>query len=151
LLVVGIAAASGSVTALPLNPGATLPAVDAAGRVAYLVSDPNDPDAGRLWITNASGSLSTEVRPPGTALVSSVTFGPEPDALVIARVAEEGVAPSLAPSASATASPGPSSAAASPSASPSAEEGSGGVWLVQLGSGISTQLGSEGWLPRWLP
>ena len=136
-----------------LHEGGTLPEVDATGRVAYLVLDPRLPDAGRVWISPLSTSTSRPIVPDDRAFESSISFAPQPQALVVAREALPGASPtptrgpSAFPSQSATpgATPGPLPTSPVPTSGP------GGIWLLNLVSETNTQLSPDGWLPTWLP
>src|SRR5207237_5846919 len=103
-----------------LHDGGTLPNVDANGRVAYVVLDPRLPDAGHVWISPFSTSTSRQVVPDDRAFESSVSFAPQPQALVVARETLPGTpptssaGPSVSPSPSATPSPTPAPLPTSP-------------------------------------
>jgi Bacterial Ig-like domain/WD40-like Beta Propeller Repeat len=129
-----------------LRQGATLPDVDADGRVAYLVLDSRLPDAGRAWTAAGTIFPSNEVVPDERALETSVRFAPLSQTLLVAREALPG-APSPQPSPTATATPTPGPVPTSPVPA----TGAGGIWLLNLASGTRTQLSPDGWLPTWLP
>ncbi len=127
----------------PLPEGAALPAVGPNGRIAYVVLQSDDPEAGGLWISAPGGLGSTELSTDSRALARGVTFAPEVGTLVVARQA-------VVPPEPAT-TPGPSaSPEATPSLSPAAVPATG-IWLVDAQTGIAQQLTSDGWLARWLP
>jgi Tol biopolymer transport system component len=122
LQVVRVEAASGLVTTLPFSAGATRPAVDADGRISYVTLDAGDNRAGRLWLSTAAGTTSVELLQTDDGSETTTGFAPERGILVVARAAP-------APSASTLA----------------------GVWLVDVSSGVGSQLVADGWQPRWLP
>ena len=151
--------------------GAADPTVGSDGRVAYLLYDGTLARGAHLRALAANGNASVPLSPDTLALETSVTFGPEPDSLVVARIPSSaatvpggspGPVPSSGPSASESSTPTPSlsptpgatsSAQPSPSASPLVGEdqtGPGGIWLINL-DGAAHQLTHDGWLARWLP
>jgi hypothetical protein len=137
---------------LSLHDGGTLPDVDANGRVAYLVLDPRLPDAGRVWISPFSISTSRQIAPDDRAFESSVSFAPQPQALVVAREALTGASLSPTPGPSLHPSPSPTpSPTLGPLPTPVPTSGPGGIWLLNLVSETNTQLSPDGWLPSWLP
>jgi hypothetical protein len=122
LRVVRVEAAGGVVTTLPLTAGATRPAVDADGRISYVTLDAGDNRAGRLWLSNAGGTTSVELLRTDQGSEATTVFAPERGTLVVARAAPAPSARTLA-----------------------------GVWLVDVSSGVGSQLVADGWQPRWLP
>ncbi len=121
--VVLLARGASSVTPTAFGAGASRPAVDAAGQFAFIRLEGGDAASGSLWVSSAPNNAGDEVmRNPG-AQAGSGSFTPEPDAMVISRVA--------APSDGARLT--------------------GGVWLVNVRSGEARRLSADGWLPRWLP
>jgi hypothetical protein len=122
LRVVRMQAASGLVTTLPLSAGATRPAVDAAGRISYVTLDSGDDRAGRLWLSTAGGATSVELLRTDEGSEATSGFAPERGTLVVGRAAPSPEAEKLA-----------------------------GVWLLDVLSGVGSQLVADGWQPRWLP
>jgi Tol biopolymer transport system component len=135
----------------PLVQGASLPTVGPDGRIAYVVMQSGDPEAGSLWIAAPGGLGSIELSTDSRALARGVSFAPETGTLVVVRqaVVEEGPAGTPPPSQSPGASAGETS---SPTASPVASvRPATGIWLIDAQGGIGRQLTSDGWLARWLP
>ena len=103
-----------------LGPGAALPTIDGAGRIAYLRLS-TSAEAGSPWFTTTADAEGRQLLPDAAAFAGSVSFTPEPDAIVVSRASASGLA------------------------------GGGGIWLVSLLDGSAQQLSVDGWLPRWLP
>lgn len=102
--------------------GAARPTLDASGRIAYLQLEAGRPEAGTPWVTTASGEVGNRLLRDPDARAGFVSFTPETDVLVLSRVGVPGGSP-----------------------------GDAGIWLVNLRSGTTQQLSTDGWLPRWLP
>ena len=122
LRVVRVEAAGGLMTTLPFSAGATRPAVDADGRISYVTLDTGNNRAGRLWLSTAGGTTSVELLRTDEGSEATTGFAPERGMLVVARAAPAPSARTLA-----------------------------GVWLVDVSSGVGSQLVADGWQPRWLP
>jgi len=138
---------------LPLHDGGTLPDVDGNGRVAYLVLDPRLPDAGRVWITPFSTFPSRQLVPDARAFEASVSFTPQPAALLVGREAPPpaSASPTARPTIPASPSATPSPTPGPLPTSPVPTSGPGGIWVLNLVSQTSTQLSPDGWQPTWLP
>jgi hypothetical protein len=141
-----LADAATSVFVEPLPAAATLPVVDPTGRIAYVVLDPQLSDAGRIWIANASALVARRVVLPGAGYESGVTFGPQPDTMIVTRVP-----PPTEPEPSPTPSPSPAATATPTPQPPGTGPGIGGVWLVNQESERIVQLSTDGWSAQWLP
>jgi len=129
--------------------GATLPAVDPAGRIAYLSLDPRLIAAGRIWIATTSTLVAKRLVLPGDGWESGVAFAPQPGLMLVTRVPPPSGAapvptPTALPSRSASAEPQPSPA-------PGTGPGIGGIWLVNQATGVTVQLSTDGWSALWLP
>jgi hypothetical protein len=169
LTVVELSAGSTFVHLVVGTTGAADPTVGSDGRVAYLLYDGTLARGAHLRALAANGNASLPLSPDTLALETSVTFGPEPDSLVVARIPSSaatvpGVSPGPAsspgPSGGESPTPSPSAtpgATSSPQPGPSAsplvgadQTGPGGIWLINL-DGAAHQLTHDGWLARWLP
>jgi hypothetical protein len=112
-----------SVSPTAFGHGAARPTLDAGGRFAYLRLEVAGAEAGSPRLTSALDDAGDRVmRDPG-ARAGFISFTPEPEALIIARVSVPGDVPAEA----------------------------NGVWLLNLRTGGAQQLSTDGWLPRWLP
>jgi hypothetical protein len=93
------------------------PAVDASGRIAYLLLDPGR-RTGAAWIAQqddgAGRSLLVEME------LSAVRFTPDPNRLLLAG-GGDGLSAGQ------------------------------GIWLFDLSSGSAHRIGTDGWMPRWVP
>ncbi len=123
LRVVLVARGASSVTPTAFGAGAARPAVAAGGQLAFIRLEGADAASGSLWVSSAPDNAGDEVMLNPGARAGSASFAPEPNAMVISRVA--------APSDNATLT--------------------GGVWLVNVRSGEAQRLSADGWSPRWLP
>ncbi|MEP6680231.1 MAG: Ig-like domain-containing protein [Chloroflexota bacterium] len=107
-----------------LGGGATQPSVAADGRVAYLRVDETSHGAwGALYLAISADAAGTATTITPAMQVSSVTFTPEPDALLVARAAPQGGLTAR------------------------------GVWVLRVaGSAARGDLrAADGSAPRWLP
>ncbi len=107
-----------------LGGGATQPSVAADGRVAYLRVDETSHGAwGALYLAIRADAAGTATTITPAMQVSSVTFTPEPDALLVARAAPQGGLTAR------------------------------GVWVLRVaGSSARGDLrAADGFAPRWLP
>lgn len=138
-----------SVRTEPLPAGATLPAVDPAGRIGYLSLDPRFIGAGRIWIASTSTLVPNLLALPGDGWETGVAFAPQPGAILVTRVPPpSGAAPVPTPIETAPAS---ASSEPQPSPPPGTGPGIGGIWLVNQAAGVTTQLSTDGWSAQWLP
>lgn len=112
-----------SVSLTAFGRGAARPTLDASGRFAYLQLEAAGAEAGSPRLTSALDDGGERVMRDASARAGSISFTPEPQALIIARVPVPGDVP------------------------PEAD----GVWLLDLRTGGAKQLSTDGWLPRWLP
>lgn len=103
--------------------GATQPAVDGSGLLAYIRLTGPASSSGSLWVSADPANGGDELLGDQGARAGSAAFAPEPGAMVIGRVAESGEDPMA----------------------------TAGVWILHLRSGVTEQLSVDGWLPRWLP
>jgi WD40-like Beta Propeller Repeat len=121
--VVRLDRSSTSVVATTFGAGASRPTLDASGRYAFIRLGGPDATAGSLVLTSSLADPGSEVMRDPAARVSSASFAPEPHAMVIARVPASTGDPAL----------------------------TGGVWVVNLTSGLAQQLSVDGRQPYWLP
>jgi hypothetical protein len=121
--VVRLDRSSTSVVATTFGAGAARPTLDASGRYAFIRLGGPDAMAGSLVLTSSLADPGSEVMRDPAARVSSASFAPEPHAMVIARVPASTGDPAL----------------------------TGGVWVVNLTSGLAQQLSVDGRQPYWLP
>jgi hypothetical protein len=112
-----------SVESTAFGPGVARPAVDSAGRIAYLRLVTAGA-AGSPWLTENSRSAGRQITIGPSVQAGSVSFTPEPGTLIISRLASPGDVTPIS---------------------------SSGVWLIHVESGSAQQLSADGWLPRWLP
>jgi hypothetical protein len=122
LRVVRMARGASTLVSAAFGSGAARPAVDARGLLAYIRLSGGSTAFGRLWVTADLGHAGDELAATLGAHAGSAAFAPEPDAILVGRVAQPGGDPSSA-----------------------------GIWLVDLRSGRAEQLSGDGWLPAWLP
>ena len=122
LRVVLLARGASSVTPTAFGPGAARPAISAGGQVAFIRLEGGDGASGSLWVSSALNNAGDMVGRTAGPLAGSASFAPEPNAMVISRVA-----------------------------APSDPTSTAGVWLVNVQSGEARRLSADGWLPRWLP
>jgi hypothetical protein len=111
-------------TETKLGGGATQPTVEPNGRVAYLRVDEASHGAwGQLYLAPTAQSTGTALRTEPAMQVSSVTFTPEADELLVARAAPQGGLTAR------------------------------GIWLLRVdGSDARGDLrAADGTAPRWLP
>jgi hypothetical protein len=123
LRVVRLGRGASTVVSAAFGSGATRPAVSGNGLLAYIRLAGGATASGRLWVTPDLSDAGDELLADPGARAGSAAFAPEPDAMLIARPVEPGDDPAS----------------------------NGGVWIVNLRSGIAEQLSVDGWLPRWLP
>lgn len=123
LRVVRLGRGASSVVVAAFGSGAARPAVGGGGLLAYVRLAGDVTASGRLWVSADLGDAGDELLADPGAHAGSVAFAPEPDAMLIGRVA-------------------------GPADDPVKY---GGVWLVNLRTGLAEQLSVDGWLPRWLP
>ena len=121
--VVRLDRSSSSVVATAFGPGAARPILDAGGRYAFIRLAGPDATGGSVVLTSSLADPGAEVMRDQAARVGSAFFAPEPRAMVIARVPVPTGDPAL----------------------------TGGVWVVDLSSGLAQQLSVDGSQPRWLP
>jgi len=112
-----------SVVATGFGPGAARPTLDTNGRFAFIRLAGADASAGSLVVASSLDEAGDEVIHDPGARASSAFFAPEPGAMVISRVPSAADDPAL----------------------------TGGVWVVNVSSGVMQQLSVDGQLPRWLP
>jgi hypothetical protein len=79
-----------SVRATGFGAGASRPAVDAAGRFAFIRLGGTENDAGSLWVASALENTGQAIVLPGRATRSAV-FAPEPGSMVIGEAEPGGV------------------------------------------------------------
>lgn len=125
---------------LPLADGALLADVDRNGRIAYVLPQAFDSDAGSLFLASSAGLVTSPVGAPSGDYVADMSFGPQPDTLVIGCVTAPGA--------------GVSRPAPSPGVSPSTsdtQQSPAGIWLIDLVTNAETHLSVDGSQPEWLP
>jgi hypothetical protein len=120
---------------LPLDEGAVIADVDRNDRVAYVLPQAFDSDAGTLFLASRAGLVTSPVTLPSGSYVAGMSFAPQPGTLVVACVP----APSVVNG----------GATASPSASPA--ESAAGIWLIDLVADTEHHLTVDGSQPEWLP
>lgn len=74
-----------------LGPGAALPTIDAAGRVAYLRLS-TSAEVGSPWFAATADAGGRQLMPDPAAFAGSVSFTPEPDVIVVSRGSASGLA-----------------------------------------------------------
>jgi hypothetical protein len=112
-----------SMVATAFGPGAARPILDAGGRYAFIRLAGSDAAAGSLVLTSSLADPGGEVMRDAAARVGSAFFAPEPHSMLIARLPSPTGDPAL----------------------------TGGVWVLNLSSGLAQQLSIDGRLPSWLP
>jgi hypothetical protein len=112
-----------SVSPTAFGHGAARPTTDAGGRFAYLRLEAAGAEAGSPRLTSALDDAGDRVMRDAGARAGFISFTPELEAMIISGVPVPGEVPATAD----------------------------GVWLLDLRTGATRQLSTDGWLPRWLP
>lgn len=80
-----------SVRPTAFGPGAVRPAIDPAGRYAFVRLDGTEVDAGTLWVTSAIDDAGEAIVVAAGRGAASAAFAPEPGSMVIGEAAPGGV------------------------------------------------------------
>jgi hypothetical protein len=104
--------------------GASQPLLDSSGRIAYLRLGPETgADGGTVWLSRVDAGAGRRISTVD-AIVSSVSFTPDPNQLLVARLADRSSGGTAA---------------------------GGGVWLLAVQTGIEERRSDDGSLARWIP
>jgi hypothetical protein len=104
--------------------GASQPLLDSSGRIAYLRLGPETgADGGTVWLSRVDAGAGRRISTVD-AIVSSVSFTPDPNQLLVARLADRSSGGTAA---------------------------GGGVWLLAVQTGIEERRSDDGSQPRWIP
>ena len=90
LRVVRMERGASTVVPVALGPGAARPTLDGRGLVAYIRLTGGSMVAGSLWVTDDLGDNGTELAAATGSLVGSAAFAPEPNVILIGRIAPAG-------------------------------------------------------------